>query len=241
MVIAMTGLDQDLMQRTLASKNVKESKKGLVVSGIVQVFVVGLFLILGSILVLYTRSHGIATPEKADTLFSLVAWDKGMPVIVGILFVLGFVSAGYSAAGSALTALTNSFVVDILGSDKKQDDKQLGKTRKMVHIIMAAIMGLIILAFYYANNDSAIKLVYALASYTYGPILGLFAYGMFSKSTVRDKWVPVVCIAAPVLSWVLQYVAKQYWAYEIGFELLLYNAAFTILGLIALRAGKVQR
>lgn len=241
MVIAMTGLDQDLMQRTLASKNVKESKKGLVVSGIVQVFVVGLFLILGSILVLYTRSHGIATPEKADTLFSLVAWDKGMPVIVGILFVLGFVSAGYSAAGSALTALTNSFVVDILGSDKKQNDKQLGKTRKMVHIIMAAIMGLIILAFYYANNDSAIKLVYALASYTYGPILGLFAYGMFSKSTVRDKWVPVVCIAAPVLSWVLQYVAKQYWAYEIGFELLLYNAAFTILGLIALRAGKVQR
>lgn len=241
MVIAMTGLDQDLMQRTLASKNVKESKKGLVVSGIVQVFVVGLFLILGSILVLYTRSHGIATPEKADTLFSLVAWDKGMPVIVGILFVLGFVSAGYSAAGSALTALTNSFVVDILGSDKKQNDKQLGKTRKMVHIAMAAIMGLIILAFYYANNDSAIKLVYALASYTYGPILGLFAYGMFSKSTVRDKWVPVVCIAAPVLSWVLQYVAKQYWAYEIGFELLLYNAAFTILGLIALRAGKVQR
>lgn len=241
MVIAMTGLDQDLMQRTLASKNVKESKKGLVVSGIVQVFVVGLFLILGSILVLYTRAHGIATPEKADTLFSLVAWDKGMPVIVGILFVLGFVSAGYSAAGSALTALTNSFVVDILGSDKKQTDKQLGKTRKMVHITMAAIMGLIILAFYYANNDSAIKLVYALASYTYGPILGLFAYGMFSKSSVRDKWVPVVCIAAPVLSWVLQYVAKQYWAYEIGFELLLYNAAFTILGLIALRCNKAEQ
>ncbi len=241
MVIAMTGLDQDLMQRTLASKNVKESKKGLVVSGIVQIVVVGLFLVLGSILILYTRSHGIATPEKPDTLFSLVAWDKGMPVIVGILFVLGFVSAGYSAAGSALTALTNSFVVDILESDKKQDDKQLGKTRKMVHIMMAVIMGLIILAFYYANNDSAIKLVYALASYTYGPILGLFAYGMFSKAAVRDKWVPVVCILAPVLSWVLQYVAGHYWGYEIGFELLLYNAAFTILGLLCLRRGTVKQ
>lgn len=232
MVVAMTGLDQDLMQRTLASKNVKESKKGLVVSGITQVFVVFLFLALGSLLVLYTRSHGIALPEKADTLFSLVAWDQGMPVVVGILFVLGFVSAGYSAAGSALTALTNSFLVDIMG--KTLDDARLGATRKAVHIVMAIVMGLIIFAFYLLNDDSAIRLVYALASYTYGPILGLFAYGMFSKNKVRDRLVPVVCILAPVLSWALQYISKQYFSYEIGFELLLYNAAFTIVGLLCL-------
>lgn len=238
MVIAMTGLDQDLMQRTLASKNVAESKKGLVVSGITQVFVVALFLVLGSILALYIQEHGIAMPQKADTLFSLVAWDKGMPVIVGIVFVLGFVSAGYSAAGSALTALTTSFTVDILESDKKQSEKQLGKKRRKVHIMMAVIMGAIILAFYYANNDSAIKLVYALASYTYGPILGLFAYGMFTKCAVRDKWVPLVCVLSPVLSWVLQDVAAAYWNYEIGFELLLYNAAFTVIGLWGLKVSK---
>lgn len=238
MVIAMTGLDQDLMQRTLASKNVAESKKGLVVSGITQVFVVALFLVLGSILALYIQEHGIAMPQKADTLFSLVAWDKGMPVIVGIVFVLGFVSAGYSAAGSALTALTTSFTVDILESGKKQSEKQLGKKRRKVHIMMAVIMGAIILAFYYANNDSAIKLVYALASYTYGPILGLFAYGMFTKCAVRDKWVPLVCVLSPVLSWVLQDVAAAYWNYEIGFELLLYNAAFTIIGLWGLKVSK---
>ena len=234
MVIAMTGLDQDLMQRTLASKNVKESKKGLIVSGITQMFVVFLFFVLGTLLVLYTRSHGIDMPQKADTLFSLVAWHSDMPVVVGILFVLGFVSAGYSAAGSALTALTTSFTVDILESNKKQNEQQLGKTRKVVHVTMAVIMGAIIFAFYLLNNDSAIKLVYALASYTYGPILGLFAFGMFTHLPVRDRWVPLVCILAPVLSWGLQYAMKQYCSYEIGFELLLYNAAFTIVGLLCL-------
>lgn len=232
MVIAMTGLDQDLMQRTLASKNAAESKKGLIVSGITQVFVVGLFLVLGTLLVAYTQSHGIATPEKADTLFSLVAWDGGMPIVVGVLFVLGFVSAGYSAAGSALTALTNSFLVDILG--EKLDDAGLAKKRRMIHVGMAVVMGLIIFAFYLLNNDSAIKLVYDLASYTYGPILGLFAFGMACKAKVRDRLVPVVCIAAPVLSWVLKWAMAEYFGYTIGFELLLYNAAFTIVGLLLL-------
>ncbi len=236
MVVAMTGLDQDLMQRTLAGKNVKESKKGLIVSGITQVFVVALFLILGTLLVLYTQSHGIDKPDRADTLFSLVAWDNGMPLIVGILFVLGFVSAGYSAAGSALTALTNSFLVDIMG--KKADDIHLASTRKTVHVTMAAIMGAIIFSFYLLNDDSAIKLVYKLAGYTYGPILGLFAYGMFTKCHVRDKLVPFVCIIAPALSWVLQWAMLKYFNYTIGFELLLYNAAFTILGLFMLKKNK---
>ena len=118
---------------------------------------------------------------------------------------------------------------------KKLDDAHLGTTRKSVHVMMAIIMGIIIFAFYLLNDDSAIKLVYALASYTYGPILGLFAYGMFTKGDVRDRLVPVVCILAPVLSWVLQYTMKQYLSYEIGFELLLYNAAFTVMGLLLLR------
>ncbi len=238
MVIAMTGLDQDLMQRTLASKNVAESKKGLIVSGVTQVFVVGLFLVLGTMLVLYTRHAGIAMPEKNDALFGLVARHETMPVVMLVLFVLGLIAAGYSAAGSALTALTTSFMVDILNRDIKADNAALGSTRRIVHIAMAAVMGVIIYVFFLLNNDSAIKMVYSLASFTYGPILGLFAYGMFTRRAVRDRWVPLVCVAAPVLSYFLQQFCKQQWDYTIGFELLLYNAALTIIGLICLSTGK---
>ena len=236
MVVATTGLDQDLMQRTLASKNVAESKKGLIVSGITQIFVVGLFLVLGTLLVLYTRQSGMPIPEKTDELFGQVAFSGGaIPIVVGVLFILGLVSAAYSAAGSALTALTTSFTVDILESDKKQDEPTLARTRKMVHIAMAACMGLVILVFYAISNSDAISAVYTLASYTYGPILGLFAYGMMCKTPVRDRLVPVICIAAPILSYFIQlWLAKSY-NYTLGFELLLLNAALTMLGLLLLR------
>lgn len=235
MVIATTGLDQDLMQRTLASKNVNESKKGLIVSGITQIFVVGLFLVLGTILSLYVANKGI-TFEKTDEIFGLVAFDGGMNVIVGILFIVGLVSAAYSAAGSALTALTTSFTVDIL--NRRADDASLASTRKLVHIGMAVMMGIVIYVFYIISSQDAISAVYSLASYTYGPILGLFVYGMFIKGSVRDKFVPVVCVIAPVICFALQWAMKEYCAYEIGFELLLYNAAFTVLGLLLLRTGK---
>ena len=236
MVVATTGLDQDLMQRTLASKNVAESKKGLIVSGITQIFVVGLFLVLGTLLVLYTRQSGMPIPEKTDELFGQVAFSGGaIPIVVGVLFILGLVSAAYSAAGSALTALTTSFTVDILESDKKQDEPTLARTRKMVHIAMAACMGLVILVFYAISNSDAISAVYTLASYTYGPILGLFVYGMMCKTPVRDRLVPVICIAAPILSYFIQlWLAKSY-NYTLGFELLLLNAALTMLGLLLLR------
>ena len=240
MVIAMTGLDQDLMQRTLASKNAQESKKGLIVSGIVQVFVVGLFLVLGTLLLLYSRKNGIEIPQKTDELFGKVAFHSTIPVVVGVLFILGLVSAAYSAAGSALTALTTSFTVDILKTDQKGDDAQLARTRKLVHVCMAVCMGVVIYVFYLLSSEDAISAVYSIASYTYGPILGLFAYGMFFRGNVRDKWVPVVCILAPVLSWVMQWSLNKYCDYQVGFELLLYNAAFTIIGLLLLRTGKKQ-
>ncbi|MBQ0121763.1 MAG: sodium:solute symporter [Bacteroidales bacterium] len=250
MVIATTGLDQDLMQRTLASKNIKESKKGLIVSGITQIFVVALFLVLGTILTLYVQSKGLmhngvpiidasgklAEGFKTDSIFALVAFDGGLNVIVGILFTVGLVAAAYSAAGSALTALTTSFTVDILNRDAK--DEKLAKTRKMVHVTMAAIMGLVIYVFYMLSSDDAISAVYALASFTYGPILGLFVYGMFVKGNVRDKFVPIVCVAAPILSWAIQWAMKTYCDYTIGFELLLLNAALTMLGLVVLRKSK---
>lgn len=235
MVIAMTGLDQDLMQRTLASKNVKESKKGLIVSGITQIFVVGLFLVLGTILALYASEMNIST-QKPDELFGLVAEKTG--VVVLVFFILGLVAAAYSAAGSALTALTTSFTVDIL--DKDATDASVASTRKVVHVSMAVVMGIVIYVFYLLSSQDAISAVYALASFTYGPILGLFAYGMFTKAGVRDKLVPVVCILAPVLSWLLQWSVDKYFNHQIGFELLLYNAAFTVIGLLLLRKGKVE-
>lgn len=239
MVIAMTGLDQDLMQRTLASKNVKESKKGLIVSGITQVFVVGLFLVLGTILTLYMSKMGLNYDKSTDEIFGIVAFDSKMSVVVGILFILGLVSAAYSAAGSALTALTTSFTVDILESNKKEDEATLGKTRKKVHIGMAVMMGIVIYVFYLISSQDAISAVYSLASYTYGPILGLFVYGMFIKGDVRDKLVPVVCVLSPILSWVLQWALLKYCDYTMSFELLLFNAAFTVIGLLLLRKGKV--
>ena len=196
----------------------------------------GLFLVLGTLLVLYTRQSGMPIPEKTDELFGQVAFSGGaIPIVVGVLFILGLVSAAYSAAGSALTALTTSFTVDILESDKKQDEPTLARTRKMVHIAMAACMGLVILVFYAISNSDAISAVYTLASYTYGPILGLFAYGMMCKTPVRDRLVPVICIAAPILSYFIQlWLAKSY-NYTLGFELLLLNAALTMLGLLLLR------
>ena len=147
---------------------------------------------------------------------------------------MGLIAAGYSAAGSALTALTTSFTVDILESDKKQEEAQLARTRRLVHVGMAVVMGLIILVFYALNNDSAIKMVYTLASYTYGPILGLFAFGMMCKKSVRDRLVPIVCIAAPILSFFIQMWLKNQFDYTLGFELLLLNAALTMIGLALL-------
>lgn len=232
MAIAMTGLDQDMMQRTLASPNAKESQKGMIVSGVTQIFVIALFLILGTLLSMYAKSKGMALPEKSDELFGSVIWSDGIPVIAGIFFIIGLIAAAYSAAGSALTSLTTSFTVDILSADKKQDEKKLSSTRKLVHVAMAVCMGIVIIVFYFLSNSDAISAVYSIASYTYGPILGLFAYGMMCKTGVKDKMVPIVCIAAPILSWFIQYWLKQQFDYTIGFELLLLNAALTMLGLV---------
>ncbi|MBQ3605119.1 MAG: sodium:solute symporter [Muribaculaceae bacterium] len=240
MVIATTGLDQDMMQRNLACKDSKESQKNMIVSSIVQFFVIALFLVLGTLLVMYMNKTGIAMPEKSDDIFGLVAQSAGMPVIVLILFVLGLISAAYSAAGSALTSLTTSFTVDILDGQKKYNDAKLTRVRKMVHITMSVLMGLVIIVFYYASNQDAISAVYTLASYTYGPILGLFVFGMFIKLQVHDKWVPVVCVLAPALSWVVQWQLKEQFNYTTSFELLIINAVLTIIGLAMLSKGKIE-
>lgn len=240
MAIATNGLDQDMMQRNLACRDAGRSQKNMIVSGVVQFFVVALFLLLGTLLVVFVERKGIAMPAKSDELFGLVATHPDVPAVVGVLFVLGLISAAYSAAGSALTSLTTSFTVDILGAHEKHDAPTLERTRKFVHLGMSAVMGLVIIAFYYLSNQDAISAVYTLASYTYGPILGLFVYGMFWRRPVRDGFVPAVCVAAPALSWCVQRALNHFWGYETSFELLVINAVLTVVGLRLLSPRKAD-
>ena len=232
LLIAMTGLDQDMMQRNLSCATPRDSQKNIVLTAISQLFVIFLFLVLGVLLYIYMNRNGMEMPAKSDQVFSLVAVDGGLPLMVGILFVVGLISSTYSAAGSALTALTTSFTVDILEGLKRYGEVRLTRIRKGVHIAMALGMAGVILAFEYLANDSIINLVYKVASYTYGPILGMFAFGMFTRLRVHDRWMPIVAVAAPVLSALVQWWARAAWNYEIGFELLIYNAAFTMLGML---------
>lgn len=233
-MIAMTGLDQDMMQRNLSCKNFKDSQKNMITSGISQFFIILLFLMLGVLLYIFTARQGIENPEKSDELFPMIATGDYFPAIVGVLFIIGLISAAYSAAGSALTALTTSFTVDILGAKNKAEN-ELVKIRKRVHIGMAITMGGVIFVFNLLNNTSVIDAVYILASYTYGPILGLFAFGIFTKKQVRDKYIPWVAIASPILCFILQKNSERWFnGYQFSYELLIFNALFTFIGLCLL-------
>lgn len=233
-MIAMTGLDQDMMQRNLSCKNFKDSQKNMITSGISQFFIILLFLMLGVLLYTFTARQGIENPAKSDELFPMIATGGYFPGIVGVLFIIGLISAAYSAAGSALTALTTSFTVDILGVKGKTEEAVV-KIRKRVHVGMAVVMGAVIFVFNLLNNTSVIDAVYILASYTYGPILGMFAFGIFTKKQVRDKYIPVVAIASPILCYVLQRNSEAWFGgYQFSYELLIFNALFTFIGLCLL-------
>lgn len=231
LVIAMTGMDQDMMQHTLSCKDTVSSRKNLYLSSFLQVAMITLFLSLGTLMMIYMESHAIEMPAKSDDLFATVALHEEMPLIVGILFILGVVSASYSSVGSALTSLTTSYTVDILDAKKKYSDDKIVKLRRKVHVGIALVMIIIIMGFYYLNNQDAISAVYTLASYTYGPILGLFVFGIFSKKQINPRLVAAVCILAPFLSWLIQMGMKTYFDYNIGFELLLVNAGIILIGL----------
>lgn len=240
MAIATNGLDQDMMQRHLACKDSVSSRKNMIISGVMQFFVIALFLMLGTLLMLYCSRTGVEIPVKGDQLFVSVAAHEAMPTVVGVLFVLGLISASYSAAGSALTSLTTTFTLDILNGNGCAD-QSVCRTRGYVHMAMSACMAVIIIAMYYFSEESAISAVYTLASYTYGPILGLFAFGLMCHRSVRDRWIPVVCILAPVLSWLMKWGLYEIWGYETSFELLIINALFTMVGLgICSRKSKAE-
>jgi Na+/proline symporter len=231
-VIALTGLDQDLMQKSLSCKNTRDSQKNMITGGVLQVFVNLLFLMLGVLLYTYAANNQIVLPEKGDEVFPYLATQGYFPVIVSVLFIVGLISAAYAAAGSALTALTTSFMVDILGVTKKKSEKEVSSTRMKVHVAMAVVMAVVIFVINILNNTSVIDTVYKLASYTYGPLLGIFVFGIFVKKEVRDRYVPWVAIASPVLTFIFDVNSKVWFnGYEFSHERLILNALFTFVGL----------
>lgn len=236
MIIAATGLDQDLMQRTLSCKNFRDSQKNMILSSFIQIFVIGLFLVLGTLLYMYADTHLTGEGQIAgDALFGRIAWSEGFPLFIGIAFIIGLIAAAYSAAGSALTALTTSFTIDILKANEKQKDEDLTLTRKLVHFVMSLLMVIVIVIFYEMNDDSAINAVYSLAAYTYGPILGMFIFGMACKKPVYDSRVPIVAVLSPIICYFLQTNSEKWFSgYQISFELLIINALITAFGLCLL-------
>ena len=234
LVIATTGLDQDLMQRTLSCKNPRESQKNIIVGALMQIIVIGLFLFLGYLLYTYAAQTGVAEVAqlKGDDVFPFLATGNYFPVIVGVLFIIGFIAAAYSAAGGALTALTTSFTVDILN---KENDAKLTKVRTLVHIGMAILMAICIYVIHLLNDDSVIQTVYKVASYTYGPLLGMFCFGIFTKKQVRDRWIPFVVVLAPVITWVIDVNSVAWFnGYVFSHERLILNALLTFIGMICL-------
>ena len=234
LVIATTGLDQDLMQRTLSCKNPRESQKNIIVGALMQIIVIGLFLFLGYLLYTYAAQTGVAEVAnlKGDEVFPFLATGNYFPVIVGILFIIGFIAAAYSAAGGALTALTTSFTVDILN---KENDAKLTKVRTLVHIGMAILMAVCIYAIHLLNDESVIQTVYKVASYTYGPLLGMFCFGIFTKKQVRDRWIPLVVVLAPIITWVIDVNSVEWFnGYVFSHERLILNALLTFIGMICL-------
>lgn len=230
--IVMTGLDQDMMQKNLSCRSLKDAQKNMFWLSIILVFVNLIFLSLGVLLYDYADVNGIA--ETGDKLFSAVALSGDLGIVVGIFFIIGLIAAAYSSADSALTALTTSFCVDIL--DIKSKEAKKGKRlRKQVHVMFSVILLLVILAFKYTVDESVIKELFVAAGYTYGPLLGLYAFGLFSKWQVKDKWVPVIAVVAPILSYILKDNSQEWFGYTFGFELLLVNGLLMLVGLWLIR------
>ena len=234
-VIAMTGLDQDMMQRSLSCKNYRDSQKNMVVSTFLQTLMIFILLVLGVILYTFAEQMGIALPAGTDNMFPTVATSPQMPIIVGVLFILGLVSSTYSSAGSALTALTTSFTIDVLEGAKRFEEEKLTMVRKRVHIAMAVAMFVVICTLHHLGSSNVIDAVYTLASYTYGPILGLFAFGIFTKWNVRGKYVGILAVIAPTICYILQHNSERWFGgYKFSYELLLVNALITFIGLLML-------
>ena len=226
LAIVMTGLDQDMMQKNLSCRSLSDAKKNMYSFSLVLIVVNIFFLALGAMLYLYAEQIGMDI-TKGDDLFPLVALKADLGLGVGIFFILGLIAAAYSSADSALTSLTTSFCVDFLNIEQKAERQQV-QTRKWVHVGFSVVLVLAILIFKAINDDSVISALFKVAGYTYGPLLGLFAFGIFTKWNIIDRAVPIVAVLSPVIAYVLQLYIP------FGFELLMVNGGITFLGLCLL-------
>jgi len=191
-----------------------------------------LFLSLGAALYLFANKEGIPIPERSDDLFPMIATQGYMWEIVSVFFIIGLIAAAYSTADGSLTALTTSFTIDIMGT-KNRNESQIMSLRKKVHIMMSVVVLIVILVFRMVNNQAVISAIFTVAGYTYGPLLGLYSFGLFTKYKVRDKWVPLVAILSPIICYYLSRYSEQlFFGYKFGFELLVLNGLITFLGLL---------
>lgn len=233
--LVMTGLDQDMMQKNLTCRNLRDAQKNMFWFSLSLIPVNLIFLSLGALLYLFAAQQGIALPEKADALFPLIVRDH-LNTAAGVVFLLGIIAAAYSSADSALTSLTTSFCVDFLDFEKEKTGRaRKRKKRIQVHVMFSLILALTIILFNLISNQSVIQEIFRIAGYTYGPLLGLFAFGLFTRWQIKDRWVPLVCLVAPLLSYVLQANSEAWLSgYKFDFELLLINGLLTFIGLCLL-------
>jgi len=235
--IVMTGLDQEMMQKNLSCRNIGEAQKNMFSFSFVLVFVNLMFLFLGAVLYIYSTKHGIEIPARTDDLFPMIA-IKYLGPLAGLVFIIGLISAAYPSADGALTSLTTSFTIDFLGLDKRADlsDEQKKRMRYVVHFSFAFLLLLVIVLFRAINDRAVIDKLFTVAGYTYGPLLGLYAFGLFTKFQVKDNFVPYLAISSPIFCWLLsEYSVQLLNGYKFGFELLIINGLYTFVGLWFLR------
>lgn len=233
--IAMTGLDQAMMQKNLACKDIKAAQKNMYTTSVIIVVVNFFFVLMGALLCVYAQSLGgfeALGITKTDELFPTIA-SQYFGVGVGILFLIGLISASYPSAGAAMTSLTTSFCVDYLRFNERKDltDNRKESIRKKVHAGVALLFLIIIVVLFIVSSDAVVNLVYKLASYTYGPLLGMFFFGILTKYKVRDSATPWIAVAAPVLCLVFNLLSKRYLGFDLGFTLLIVNGLLTFIGL----------
>ena len=238
--ICMTGLDQDMMQKNLTCRSLKDAQKNMLSFSVVLTFVTFLFMLLGALLFIYAKKNNIAIPlldgkPKTDLLFPEIALNSGLGITLGITFILGLIAAAYSSADSALTSLTTSFCVDILDLKDKSEHQQKS-IRKKTHIGMSVLLVVVIIAFKYILNSNVINSLLTVAGYTYGPLLGLFAFGIFTNYKIKDRYVWMVALVSVSIVYMLGSIPPSYiGGYVIGYELLPLNGLLTFLGLILIR------
>ncbi len=230
--IVMTGLDQDMMQKNLSCRNIREAQKNMFWFSIVLVFVNFFFLSLGVLLYQFAALKGIQA--TGDNLYPLIALNSDLGIVVGIFFILGLIAATYSSADSALTALTTSFCVDFINIDQKKEQEQV-KLRQWIHIAFSILLVFVILIFKLINDDSVIAALFKVAGYTYGPLLGLYFFGLLTQWQVKDSWVPLITILSPVMCYILNVNAEKWFGFQLGFELLIINGLLTFIGLLIIK------